>query len=89
MDDPKMKERVGGLVTLFIPVDNFGRVSITEMDLVLQIVKDTKIQFDGVFTLVEDEGPLVSHLATALGLTSTTYLLSLHFLTFDIANQPL
>jgi len=68
MDDPKMEERTKGLVTSFTPVENFGKVSITQKTAILEKVKQTGIKFDGVFTLVEDEGPLVSYLATALKL---------------------
>jgi predicted ATP-grasp superfamily ATP-dependent carboligase len=72
IDDPKMAERTRGLVTSFIPLENFGRVSITNMELVLERVRDTGGRFDGVFTLVEDEGPLVSYLASHLKLVGNS-----------------
>jgi biotin carboxylase len=72
IDDPKMEERTKGLVTSFIPMENFGRVSITNVELVLARVRDTGKTFDGVFTLVEDEGPLVSYLAHQLKLVGNS-----------------
>jgi len=72
LDDPKMAHRVEGRVTRFIPVSNFGRVSITDPEAVLNTIKQTNTNFDGVFTLVEDEGPLTAFLARSMNLTGNS-----------------
>ncbi len=68
-----MRERTENLVTSFIPVEKFGRLSIVQMDFIAEVVKETKIKFDGVFTLVEDEGPLVSYLAKIFKLAGNRF----------------
>jgi len=73
VDDPKMQKRSEGFVKQFISVEGFGRLSITHPDKILEIVKLAKVDFDGVFTLVEDQGPLVSYLAEKLNLPGNSY----------------
>jgi len=73
----------------FLPIKNFGKLSVTSPELLLEAMKqyvanggvlpdETKpvpppIQFDGIFTLVEDHGPLTSFLGEGLGLKVSPY----------------
>lgn len=74
---------------VFLPVKDLNKVSVTSPEAVLQAIKKvmadggvpgTKeeekkppITFDGIFTLVEDHGPLTSYLGEGLGLKVSSY----------------
>jgi hypothetical protein len=75
---------------VFLPVNNFNKISVTSPDAVLQALKQVMAQggvptdkdeekkkppitYDGIFTLVEDHGPLTSYLGEGLGLNVSSY----------------
>eukprot|EP01119_Soliformovum_irregulare_P000558 TRINITY_DN10390_c0_g1_i1.p1 TRINITY_DN10390_c0_g1~~TRINITY_DN10390_c0_g1_i1.p1 ORF type:complete len:458 (+),score=98.93 TRINITY_DN10390_c0_g1_i1:100-1473(+) len=72
VDAPKMESRASPLVRKFTGVPDFGRVSIQQPQIIQQMVIDMGIKYDGVFTLVEDEGPLVSLLQKTLGVVGNS-----------------
>jgi hypothetical protein len=68
-------------VDAFVPIENFGSVSVREPENVVARVTDVVTQcranqqtscppgpYDGVFTLIEDHGPLVARIAKKLEL---------------------
>jgi len=72
MDDPRMEKRTSGMIKQFIPIEKFAKVSITSPETILEKAQSAGVKFDGVFTLVEDEGPLVSFIAEKLNLVGTS-----------------
>eukprot|EP00961_Rhodomonas_salina_P102074 1372999-Rhodomonas_salina.2 len=72
VDDPAMRAEVGPFVHSFVAVENFSLVSVLEHEKVWHAIKsyqkDTATPLDGVFTLMEEHGPLVSFLASQLEL---------------------
>ncbi len=65
----------------FVPIENFGSFSVREPESVVARVTDAMTQcrasqqtscppgpYDGVFTLIEDHGPLVARIAKKLDL---------------------
>jgi hypothetical protein len=72
---------VRGKVDAFLPIEKFGSVSVREPETVVTRVTNAVTQcranvqspcppghYDGVFTLIEDHGPLVARIAHRLGL---------------------
>eukprot|EP01116_Phalansterium_solitarium_P009206 TRINITY_DN23264_c0_g1_i1.p1 TRINITY_DN23264_c0_g1~~TRINITY_DN23264_c0_g1_i1.p1 ORF type:complete len:487 (-),score=115.79 TRINITY_DN23264_c0_g1_i1:518-1978(-) len=75
IDDPKMVDIVDRrYVQKFIPIEDFGRVSIKNRQFIIDTIVNSGVKYDGVFTLVEDEGPLAAQLARVLGLPGNTEL---------------
>ncbi|EKX37392.1 hypothetical protein GUITHDRAFT_145087 [Guillardia theta CCMP2712] len=72
VDDESMRSWSEQAVGSFIGIADFGRVSVSEPQVVLQAVRRhleaSGEKLDGVFTLVEDHGPLVSLIGEALSL---------------------
>eukprot|EP00960_Hanusia_phi_P066930 766511-Hanusia_phi.AAC.4 len=72
VDDESMRDWSQHAVNAFVGIPEFGRVSVSNPEAVLQAVRkqlgQTGERLDGVFTLVEDHGPLVSLLGEALDL---------------------
>ncbi|KAJ3434919.1 fumipyrrole biosynthesis protein c [Anaeramoeba flamelloides] len=60
-------------VVEFVSVPDLNLVSVSNRSKILKIVEelDEKYHFDGITTLVEDHGPLMSYLAERLGLIAS------------------
>ena len=83
VDDSRMAAFVAGHAKQFIGIDDFGRAGVKNPESVLEAVrgqclvgtaesKDKQSVFDGIFTLVEDHGPLTSFLAERLNLVASS-----------------
>lgn len=87
-----------GKTDAFIPITNFGQQSVRDHAAIFKAVLEavTKCHapavgvscvlggYDGVFTLVEDHGPLVSYIAEKLGLNGSPLAAST---VFDLYSQ--
>ena len=67
IDDIKVKAKVESYVDEFIGIENYGAVSLTQSETIINIVKNHPVKFDAVFTLVEDQTILVATLCEAIG----------------------
>jgi biotin carboxylase len=89
VDDESMRDYARGRADRFVGIKGFGNVSIRDPQAVYEQVLDATTRcgvdegkckvgkYDGVFTLVEDHGPLVSFIGEKLGLVSSPLLASM------------
>jgi predicted ATP-grasp superfamily ATP-dependent carboligase len=70
LEDIKFEKQLteGKYVTKFIGVENFGRITITDPEQIISLIKQSGLKFDGVFSLSEAQSPLVAKIANRFGL---------------------